>query len=130
MVNKAIARVLATSAFCLVLVANGPAFGQRSSAYVPRRATMSPYFGFFQVNTTPLPNYQALVLPRQQIRSNMQREGMRIDRLERQMQLRETRPASSLLRRLPLGVGEPSRAATYMDLDPFYVNQQVVRRRR
>jgi hypothetical protein len=91
---------------------------------------MSPYFGYFQVNTTPLPNYQALVLPRQQIQSNFQMEGMRIDRLERQIQLGGTRQTSSLLRRSPSEVGAPARAATYMDLDQFYRNRQVVQRRR
>ena len=127
---KAVRQLLPLLAFAALMSLAGEAMAQRSS-YSPARPTLSPYFGFFQVNTTPLPNYQALVRPRQDIERTFQREGVRINRLERQIQLRDTSGTRDLLRLLPQDTGAPARAATFMNVNDFYpLQRNVVPRRR
>ena len=100
---------------------------QRSPVYTPQRPTISPYFGLFQYNTTGLPNYYAFVRPRQDLLSDLSREANRIERLEFQSGVRSTAQGRSLIREPAPGVGTTSRAATFLNLDPYYPLQRSIR---
>ena len=51
------------AAVCLlgVMWVEKPLYAQRPGQYTPSRGPLSPYFGLFQYNGSPLPNYQAFV---------------------------------------------------------------------
>ena len=103
---------------------------QRSPVYSPQRPTISPYFGLFQYNTTGLPNYYAFVRPRQDLLSDLSRQANRVERLELRSGERATAGGPGLLREPNLGGGTTSRAATYLNLDPYYPLQRSIRTRR
>jgi hypothetical protein len=124
------ARLGVLLAVFVILAISRPALAQRSQRYTPSRPTVSPYFGFFQFNTSPLPNYWAFVRPEQEMMSFAEREEQRIDRLERTIRLRESDEKRSLLRDDPDELGAPARAATYQDLRGFYPLQRAVQPRR
>ena len=111
----------------VVTILASPAVAQRPRTFEPSRPTFSPYFGLFQVNTTPLPNYQALVKPRQEMRRTLERDQVRFNQIERQIQLRDTSDRRTLM---PRTSGSVSRAATFMNVDAFYPLQGSVQRRR
>jgi hypothetical protein len=119
---------------CLTLVLcslpGSLALAQRSSRYTPQRPTISPYFGFFQFNTTPLPNYQAFVRPREELLLNTARDEARLGQLEREINLRTTGGGTRLMREDQAESGTPSRAARYLNLQPYYPLQQSIRVRR
>jgi hypothetical protein len=121
---------LAACGFLVLWLPAAAAHAQRPARYEPSRSTISPYFGLFQFNTTPLPNYQAFVRPQQQLRYDLSVEASRLDRLERQIQLRETDQSSGLLRQTERETGAPARAATFLDLGGFFPLQQSIRPRR
>ena len=130
--------ILATTLSLMILGLCQTSFGQVRT-YYPSRPTLSPYFGYFQVNTTGLPNYQAIVRPQfqldrgfQQISSGVRREGERINTLERQVRLRTSTDADAgtLVRQRTAGPVAPARAGTFMNYSSFYPNQTPLRRRR
>ena len=107
-----------------------PLYAQRPGQYTPLRGPLSPYFGFFQYNGGPLPNYQTFVQPRQEVVSGLRRDSNRLDRIEQQLRIRNTDSASNLIHSAEGDVGTSSRAADFLNLQPYYPLQQTFRSRR
>lgn len=122
----------APAAVCLVfaLWLVPPLHAQRPGQYTPLRGPLSPYFGFFQFNTTPLPNFQAFVQPRQEVVAGLRNESRRIDTIEKQLRVRGTDSEGRLLRTSESDVGAPSRAADFLNVQPYYPLQRSIRTRR
>ena len=107
-----------------------PMYAQRPGQYTPSRGPLSPYFGLFQYNGSPLPNYQAFVKPRQEVVAGLRSDSRRIDRIEQQLRVRNTDAASGLMRRSESAAEASSRAADFLNLQPYYPLQQSFRSRR
>ena len=126
-----------TFVFAVVLVAVGFAMPRSASAqsytYQPSRPTFSPYFSYFQVNTTGLPDYQTFIQPQRQLRAQIQREQNRLRSVER-TQLSLQREATRL--RLGSMIREDPNArrvvpaARFLNYSGFFPDQNSVRQRR
>ena len=103
------------------------------SSYQPARPTFSPYFSYFQVNTTGLPNYQTFIAPERRIRAQFQQEQARIRSVEQtgiRLQRDVTRLAVGGLVRQTDATRRVVPAATFLNYSGFYPQQQAARRRR
>jgi hypothetical protein len=124
-------RIAALIVLLAVFASERTAQAQRGRVYQPSRPTISPYFGYFQPrNTAGLPNYFSVVRPTRQTQADFRFEQNRISNLERQIELRDSGEQRITVRqRLTRDVGQPARAATFLNYGQFFPPQPVTRRR-
>jgi hypothetical protein len=115
--NSGVERIALALVLCLC--AAGPSFAQRTT-YNANRPTLSPWFGLFQKNSGPLPNYHTFVRPEQDALANsgaqsaqIQQQGDRLRIMGQQMNEFQQPGGES-------GLKPTGKKATYMDYSHYY----------